>query len=144
MELATQNNQSVSTQINEGFVKQLYHVNYLVNYPISDFMLEGWSKSIQELAPEITIEDLKIITDRMKLGSIEFDHRKGIQNIFNGYKTIINEKIQIKTNERNKLGNHYDYSEEQKLKDDKISNDIKELRGILSKFTVNTPMQMIY
>ena len=143
MELATQNNQSVSTQINEGFVKQLFHVNYLVNYPISDFMLEGWSRSIQELAPEITVEDLKAITDRMKLGSIEFDHRKGIQNIFNGYKIIIQEKIEILVRKRNQIGNNYNYTQEQSLLDKKYTDEIKELSLIKSKFCFNKPIQMV-
>jgi hypothetical protein len=70
-----------SITINDNFVKQLYHVNYLVNYPISDIMLEGWTRSINELMPEATPQDIKFVIDKMKLGEIKFDSRKGVQNI---------------------------------------------------------------
>ncbi len=87
--------QLVSTTTKESYIKQLYHVNYLVSYPISDLMLEGWSNSIIELVPEITPDDLKEIINRMKLGTIDFDYRKGIQNIFKGYTILLKELLQF-------------------------------------------------
>lgn len=91
--LQTQESQLANTTIDKDFVQQLYHVNYLTNYPISDAMLEGWSKSIKELAPEMTSKTVKIIIDRMKVGTIDFDNRIGIQNIFKAYKIILNEYL---------------------------------------------------
>jgi hypothetical protein len=80
------NQQLANITINEELVKALYHVNYLTPYAISDTMLEGWANSIQELNPNITPAILKKIIDKMKMGEIEFDNKKGIQNIFKGYK----------------------------------------------------------
>jgi len=77
-------NKSVSTTINEDMVKELYHVNYLVAYPLSDLMLEGWAKCISELKPELKPLELRELINKMKLGVIPYDPKLGIQNIFKG------------------------------------------------------------
>ncbi len=76
-------------QVDTEFVKQLFHVNCLVSYPITDPMLEVWARSIQELTPELTVDILKQIIDKMKTGEYDFDNRAGVQNIFKGYKKYI-------------------------------------------------------
>jgi len=81
-------NQLVNTTINEQIIKELYHINYLVAFPLSDLMLEGWAKSIQELAPELTPERLKKIINGMKVGVVNYDTKKGIQNIFLAHKPV--------------------------------------------------------
>lgn len=63
-------------------IRELFHVNYLTAYPISDHILEGWARSIIQLRPDITPEMVRSAIDKMKQGIIQFDHRKGIQNIF--------------------------------------------------------------
>ena len=73
--------QSANITIRKEMVEQLYHVNYLVAYPVSDLMLEGWARSISELMPDVTEFDIKRIIDEMKVGKIKFDSRKGVQNI---------------------------------------------------------------
>lgn len=85
MELVKTDNQLVSITINPEIAKALFHVNYLTPYPYSDMIIEGWAKSIQELEPEITSEVIKWILDNMKKGLIEYDSKKGIQNIFSGF-----------------------------------------------------------
>ena len=79
-------NQLANTTTN--LIKELYHVNYLVAYPISDSMLEGWAKCLTELAPGMSSYLLKDIIDKMKMGHIAYDHKKGIQNIFIAYQKM--------------------------------------------------------
>ena len=83
MELQT-TNKLVNITTNEQMIKELYHVNYLVAYPLSDTILEGWCKCIIELKPETTPEDIKKMINKMKLGLIPYDPKLGIQNIFRG------------------------------------------------------------
>ena len=54
-------NQLANTTTN--LIKELYHVNYLVAYPISDIMLEGWAKCLTELAPGMSSYVLKEIIE---------------------------------------------------------------------------------
>lgn len=61
---------------------QVYHINHLTAFPLSDQLIDEWSRSISELRPEVTPEQIKEVIDGMKQGYIEFDNRLGIQNIF--------------------------------------------------------------
>jgi hypothetical protein len=81
--------------------KELYHINYLINYPLSDNMIEGWERTLNELEPEITAEVIKWIVDNSKLGFFEWDNKKGIQNIFEGFRKYINYKIALDAKESN-------------------------------------------
>lgn len=56
-------------------------------------MLEVWANTILELEPEINESVIKWIVDKMKIGIIDFDNRKGIQNIFDGFRKYIDYKI---------------------------------------------------
>jgi hypothetical protein len=105
LQKTTTENQLANITTKEDLVKQLYHVNYLVSYPVSDLMLEGWANSIMELVPEITTKDIKSITDRMKMGTYPFDSRKGIQNIFNGYVLLLKDRISWYNKEKDKALN---------------------------------------
>lgn len=89
----TNKNQSVSITTKEDLSKALYHFNYLTSFPYSDLVLEGWANSIIELEPAITPEIIKWITDKMKVGLIDFDAKKGIQNIFVGFRVYIDLKL---------------------------------------------------
>lgn len=87
--------------------KAVFHVNQLTGYPLPDAVIMDWAKSISELAPEITPKTIKIVTDKMKVGLIDYDHRKGIQNIFNGYKIVLENyriSIQDSLNKMNQNG----------------------------------------
>ncbi len=100
--------QLANTTTKVELAKALYHINYLTSFPYSDIVLEGWTNSIIELEPEITPEVVKWITDRMKVGLIEFDSKKGIQNIFNGFRKYIDLQIQgNKTGVLNKWNDLY-------------------------------------
>jgi len=68
--------------------KELYHINQLVSYPLSESQIEDWAKSINELSPSTTPQDLKIIINKMKMGEVEYNHIKGIQNIFIALKNL--------------------------------------------------------
>lgn len=139
----TTESQSVSTLQNQQieFTKQLFHVNCLVAYPITDTMLEVWTNSINELAPEINSSIVKIIIDRMKLGSIPYDNRKGIQNIFAGYLVLMNDKIKALTEKMNKF-NMYALSNEDQKVWDKLLSERKDLQLKSNKFIVaSKPLQ---
>lgn len=108
MELQKMDNKLANTNINISIVKQLFHFNQLTSFPISDKNIEGWSKSIEELEPAITPDVIKWICDSMKMGTIPYDNKKGIQNVFIGFKEWI--KHQQKTNptkETTELYNKY-------------------------------------
>lgn len=81
----------LNTPLNEKEIeiaKLIYHVNYIIAYPLSDLHLEGWAKSINELKPELNIENLKKVIDKFKLADLQWDTKKGIQNIFIGLKRV--------------------------------------------------------
>ncbi len=78
MEIQKQNNQLANTS---ELLKQIAQVNLLTAFPINDLYLEQWVKTIQELAPDLTPERLKSLIDKMKCGILDYDHRKGVQNI---------------------------------------------------------------
>ena len=83
---------NTSTKI-EQIAKELFHINYLVAFPISDPMLEGWARSIDELDPQATPEEIKELIGNMKKGLEEFDKNKGIQNIFIGLRRLRMKKM---------------------------------------------------
>ena len=74
--------------------KEIYQINQLVQFPISDEMIKDWTKSIHELAPELDGTKLKYIIDKFKTGELEYDSRKGIQNIFLAYIKLLSDTIQ--------------------------------------------------
>lgn len=82
--LTVMESQLANITVKETMAKELYQVNYLTSYPISDLMLEGWAKCILELRPDTTTSDIKTVIDKMKVGDLPFDNKKGIQNIFVG------------------------------------------------------------
>lgn len=65
----------------------IYHVNQLTNFPIPDERISEWARSIDEICPNLEIEDLKSVIDDFKIGELEYNHREGVQNIFFGLKT---------------------------------------------------------
>lgn len=77
-----------NTTLLTNISKELFQVNYLVAYPLSDAAIEGWTNCILELRPQTTIEELRSVINKMKTGEIEYDTKKGIQNIFRGIKEL--------------------------------------------------------
>ena len=88
--------------------KGLYHLNQLTSFPISDDSIIEWSKSIDEILPELELKDLTDLIKDFKTGFIEYDNRLGIQNIFNGlrkkypmkYKSISSTYLSTQHNSR--------------------------------------------
>ena len=98
--ISKRESRSVSTHNIEALAIELYHVNQLTSYPFSDVVLESWAVSLINLEPEITVEAINWITDRMKTGQIQFDGKKGIQNIFNGFRDYITFQIRNKADSK--------------------------------------------
>lgn len=99
MEIQKMQSQLANITTDIELIKQIYHVNYLIPYPLNDAMIEGWAKSLQELEPEITADIVKWIVDKAKIGAFEWDNKKGIQNIFKGFVFYLQDVI-------NKQGYH--------------------------------------
>ena len=81
-------NHSLSTPLNDKeyeIATILWHVNQLTPFPLSDTQIETWSRSVNELRPNIEINRLDKMMRLLKLGEIEWDHKAGIQNIFRAY-----------------------------------------------------------
>lgn len=64
----------------------IYHVNQLSPFTTTDERLIEWAESINEILPELEIEDLKSLIRAFKTDEITYDTRLGIQNIFMGIK----------------------------------------------------------
>lgn len=64
--------------------KELYHVNQLTPFPVSDDRIVEWAKSIEEILPQLDINHLRELFVDFKLGKISYDKNDGIQNIFMG------------------------------------------------------------
>ena len=64
--------------------KVIFHVNQLSNYPLGVPQIEDWSKSIEDIVPNLEIDDLKYLIKCFKIGEEHYDYKLGIQNIFIG------------------------------------------------------------
>ena len=78
----------------DRLVCELYQINQVTTFPVSDKNLEAWGNSIIELAPELTPEILKKIINKYKTGYYQWDNKVGLPNIFKGYHQLILEKIE--------------------------------------------------
>jgi hypothetical protein len=91
-QLTIQNNTSVqNTPLKNKEIEiaaVLTKVNMLAPFPLNDLQIEDWSKTINRLMPDLKITDLNQVLDNMIIGKVEYDNRKGIQNIFNGLASI--------------------------------------------------------
>ena len=65
----------------------VYHVNQLTNFPISDERISEWARSIDEIIPNLELEDLRSVIKDFKICELEYNQKEGIQNIFFGLKT---------------------------------------------------------
>ena len=92
--------QLANTPLITKITKELYRINYLTSYPLSDKMLEDWSVCIYRLEPFITPEVLRELIDSMIIGSYDYIPSKGIQNIFNNFKIWV--KVKRATDHDNK------------------------------------------
>ena len=85
------NNSSLSI-VNLDLAKQVYQINQLVPYPLSDVQIEDIARSLDRLVPELTPELLGLMMDRFKYGYYQWDRTQLIQNIFNNLGSILSEK----------------------------------------------------
>lgn len=95
---------ALSTQLNGKEIeiaRLVCQVNQLVAYQISDQQIEDWALSINSISPDLDLIDLYEVIKRMKLGKIDYDTRKGIQNIFLGLEIIDRENKSVKELENN-------------------------------------------
>lgn len=82
---------SLSTHLNPKEVeiaKLIFHVNLLTSFPLADSQIEMWAQSINRLLPDLSLEKLQQVIDKMKMGEIEYDKNLGVQNIFLGIKSL--------------------------------------------------------
>ena len=85
METPQKQNQSVglvpSTERVNELAKILYQLNMLIAYPLSDSQIIEWALCLLRLIPNIDGVELQVIIDKMIIGEIEYDTKKGIKNI---------------------------------------------------------------
>ena len=82
---------------NEGILKAVYQFNQLRSFSLSKVEIIEWAQSIQRLCPDLDLDKLNFVIDRMKLGEISYDQKEGIQNIFRGLNmvTVENGKFKV-------------------------------------------------
>lgn len=80
---------NLSIGVNKEIAKQVYHINQLIPFPLTDIQIEDIAKSLEELIPELTPQQLKKMIDRFKFGYYEWDKTKGIQNIFKNLSDVM-------------------------------------------------------
>lgn len=132
------NTNSLSSEIRNMGV-ELFHYNQLTTFPLSDAQIIDWAKSISEIAPNLTIEILHEIIRRFKIGQGEFDSRLGIQNIFNGYRTILREQMED-VGKKIHRGWNYPTDEEKIISDEaqkKFDEIKKQFDGVFAKKEVS-------
>jgi hypothetical protein len=66
---------------------EIYEVNQLAPYPLSSIQIEDWARSLNRLLPNLEISTLSSLIDDFKRDNIEWDYKKGIQNIFIGLRS---------------------------------------------------------
>jgi len=76
---------------------EIFQYNLLTPYPLTDRQIELYANCIVELRPDIDNDLLHEAINEMKLGSISFDPKLGIQNIFKACDRVI-EKRRIRKN----------------------------------------------
>lgn len=79
-----QKQHSEYTEQEKVMATQIVHVNQLIAFPLSPEQIIDWTRSVIELRPDVTPALMKEVIDAMKTGIIDYDVRKGVQNIFNG------------------------------------------------------------
>lgn len=89
-EIQLNNSQNAQLSLSENqfnICKEIYHVNQLTAFPVNDERLSEWARSIEEIVPNLEIEDLKNVIIDFKIGELEYNHKEGVQNIFFGLRT---------------------------------------------------------
>lgn len=87
LEKTVQQNQLTLSSSQIEICKEISHVNELTTFFIPDHRLEEWAVSINEILPNLEIEDLKNVIIDFKIGELEYNHKEGVQNIFFGLRT---------------------------------------------------------
>lgn len=78
-------NHNLSTRLNnkeQDIVKELWHINQVITYQLTDTQLEDWSKSIHSLYPAIEIKELTKAINLLKTGKVKWDVGVGLPNVF--------------------------------------------------------------
>lgn len=76
--------------------KELYRLNLILPYPLSGSALADWAKCINELTPSATPETLRVIINKFIANDLEYDYKKGIQNIFIALRPYQQKKLTAK------------------------------------------------
>lgn len=92
MEIIVQKPKSLNTEVKE-LAKQLYHLNQLTPYTITDIQIEDMAYSIYELVPELKPYQLKRMIDRFKIGIYDWDRAYLLPNIMKKAYQIISEEV---------------------------------------------------
>ncbi len=68
--------------------KQLFCINQLVPFPLSETQIEDWSSTLKRLAPNVTDQQLQTVLDKFATNRTKWNEKQGIQNIFRGLELL--------------------------------------------------------
>lgn len=74
---------------------QVCQISQLTPFPLSDPQIEDWSKSINELFPDLVLDDLKQVIRDFKMCDRVYNTREGIQNITRELKQVVLERNRV-------------------------------------------------
>jgi len=89
------NNLNQSIELSDkgiSIAQQVYHVNQLSPFRLHDSQIDEWAQSIEEIVPNLEIDDLKFLIRCFKTGEEHYDNKLGIQNIFTGLRNRFGRK----------------------------------------------------
>lgn len=73
--------QLVFSEAEKQLAVQIFHVNQLSPWKLSDLEIIEWTKTILDICPDATPEKIKDVIDRYKTNEIEWNTHQGVQNI---------------------------------------------------------------
>lgn len=90
--------------------KQIFSINQLVAFPLSETQMEDWATTLKRLAPNVTNETLQIVLDKFATNRTKWNEKQGIQNIFRGIDLLTLQKGEFYCEEKQMKYRNYQTS----------------------------------
>lgn len=84
-------NRNLSTPLNDRehlIVKELWHINQVITYQLTDSQLEDWAQSINSLLPTLEIKEVSKAIKLLKTGKVKWDVGVGLPNVFSALNSV--------------------------------------------------------
>lgn len=83
---------SILSDSQKSVIKVVAKVNNLVGFQKDAAELIDWGKEIDRLFPEMELEKISFLMDQFMLGNLDWDDKKGIQNLTVNLSRVVREK----------------------------------------------------